>query len=78
MKVKELLKVLSKDIKVAISYTFGKGYEVGQDYPPFIDEMDVTYVTNSSKDYDLVIHIDQSDYLQKLEEYNDMEDVEYV
>ena len=79
MKVKELLKVLSKDIKVAISYTFNKGYEPGQDYPPFINEMEVTYVTNNSKNYDLVIHIDQNDFAQKLQDYNNyMEDVEYV
>lgn len=69
MKVKELLKVLSKDIKVAISYSFDKGYEVGDEYPSFVNDLNVTYVTNNSQYYDLVIHVDQNEYALAFEDF---------
>lgn len=57
MKVKELLKVLSKDLKVIISFDFNKGIEVSEYLPENILESQVKWVDKNTKQYDLIIHI---------------------
>lgn len=73
MKVKELLTVLTKDTKVCICYTFGKGFDPAKDeVPGFVLECEITYVNSNlarCSDYDLIIHINQDEYGEKLEDY---------
>ena len=57
MKVKELLKVLSKDLKVVVGFNFNEGIEVSEHLPENILEADVKWVDNNTTQYDLVIHI---------------------
>lgn len=57
MKVKELLKVLSKDLKVVVGFNFNEGIEVSEYLPENILEADVKWVDNNTTQYDLVIHI---------------------
>lgn len=57
MKVKELLKVLSKDLKVIIGFDFNKGIEVSEYLPENILESQVKWVDKNTTQYDLVIHI---------------------
>lgn len=56
MKVKDLLKVLSKDLKVIIGFNFNQGIEVSEYLPENILESEIKWVDKSSQ-YDLVIHI---------------------
>lgn len=57
MKVKELLKVLSKDLKVVVGFNFNEGIEVSEYLPENILETEVKWVDNNTTQYDLVIHI---------------------
>lgn len=56
MKVKELLAVLTKDLKVIIGFNFNEGIEVSEHLPENILESEIKWVDKSSL-YDLVIHI---------------------
>ena len=57
MKVKELLKVLSKDLKVVVGFNFNEGIEVSEFLPENILEADIKWVDKNTTQYDLVIHI---------------------
>ena len=57
MKVKELLPVLSKELKVIIGFDFNKGIEVSEYLTENILESEIKWVGKSTTDYDLVIHI---------------------
>lgn len=57
MKVKELLKVLTKDLKVIIGFDFNRGIEVSEYLPENILEADIKWVDKNTTQYDLVIHI---------------------
>ena len=57
MKVKELLNVLTKDLKVIIGFDFNKGIEVSEHLPENILEAEIKWVDRNTTDYDLVIHI---------------------
>ena len=73
MKVKELLKVLTKETRVCISYTYNKGFDPEVDeIPQFVLDSEIIYVNPALptwSEYDLVIHIDQNTYGAELEEY---------
>ena len=73
MKVKELLKILTKETRVCISHTYNKGFDPKVDeIPQFVLDSEISYVNgNLNKDceYDLIIHIDQEKYGLDLEDY---------
>ena len=72
MKVKELLKVLTKETRVCIIHTTKDLILKWMKFPQFVLDSEIIYVNPALptwSEYDLVIHIDQNTYGVELEEY---------
>ena len=56
MKIKELLEILPKDLKIAISYVYNVGFDTKDEIPKKVLNLKVKRVTRGRKYYDFIIY----------------------